>query len=184
MQHLLWSVGHNRILTNSIRFRRHMTDNPYCNMCPGVKETISHIFRDYPYAKRVWLQILDNGEWEEFRVGLVKDWLLNHLQNKGRNTRRRENQELIFGTTIWFLWKWRNDLAFSNKSITHRHHKLIMQYVNNIKKAAQPNRELDRRKKKQEWLIGWRKPEVDFVVINTDGASKGNLGITRARGLI
>lgn len=59
-----------------------------------------------------------------------------------------------------------------------------MNYVRALKKASEPSMEPDKKKRKHDHLIGWKKLAVGFAIINTDGASKGKPGISGAEGLI
>ncbi|KAL2932873.1 hypothetical protein RDABS01_015992 [Bienertia sinuspersici] len=45
---------HNRLLCNANRNHRGLTNNPICNECDNVEETILHILRDCKVAQQ-WL---------------------------------------------------------------------------------------------------------------------------------
>lgn len=50
----LWLVFHDRVMTNTFRFVRGLTDDPRCGVCAEVEENIEHILRKCPTAKMVW----------------------------------------------------------------------------------------------------------------------------------
>lgn len=82
MRHLLWQVGHGKLLTNMERIRRKMARDPYCTGCPKVVESVSHVLRDCPNAKRVWTRLIGRENWHDFRTGDVKEWLSHNLKGE------------------------------------------------------------------------------------------------------
>lgn len=58
IKHFLWLVKRQRLLTNSERTRRCLTDNPGCILCGDTQETVLHVLRDYRIAKEVWMKLL------------------------------------------------------------------------------------------------------------------------------
>lgn len=49
-----WLFFNCRLLTNVNRVRRKLTLDPSCPHCPGVPETMIHLFRDCPKARVIW----------------------------------------------------------------------------------------------------------------------------------
>ena len=49
-----WTLVHGRILTGDNLERRGFAGPFRCPMCFESKETIQHLFLDYPYARNVW----------------------------------------------------------------------------------------------------------------------------------
>ncbi|KAK8559190.1 hypothetical protein V6N12_042472 [Hibiscus sabdariffa] len=68
----LWLVGHERILTNADRTRRHLTCDSRCSICSVSKEDIDHALRHCLIASSVWNQIICMD-------GLLSAWSL-HIQ--------------------------------------------------------------------------------------------------------
>ncbi|WCJ40291.1 DNAse I-like superfamily protein [Euphorbia peplus] len=62
----IWLVTKRRILTNPERKRRHLSDEDLCQICNLYPETITHVFRDCPFARSVWLRLLHHNEFNEF----------------------------------------------------------------------------------------------------------------------
>lgn len=52
-----WLFFQCRLLTNVNRARRKLTLDPCCPHCPGVPETMLHLFRDCPKARTIWTAI-------------------------------------------------------------------------------------------------------------------------------
>ncbi|CAN1181801.1 Putative ribonuclease H protein At1g65750, partial [Linum perenne] len=72
IQHFLWLVLHNKLLTNAESSRRHLTNNSSCPRCYNLEESVSHVLRDCLFAVNVWSALdlqLDSsiqnsaGEW-------------------------------------------------------------------------------------------------------------------------
>ncbi|CAN1122460.1 Putative ribonuclease H protein At1g65750 [Linum perenne] len=54
VRHFLWLIAHEKVLTNSERCRRHLTDDSRCHRCPNSVEDVLHVCRDCTLAKEVW----------------------------------------------------------------------------------------------------------------------------------
>ena len=57
IQHFLWLVSNNALLTTQGRCRRGMTDEDTCQVCGCESETVLHILRDCPVVKEMWMSI-------------------------------------------------------------------------------------------------------------------------------
>ncbi|CAN1744017.1 Putative ribonuclease H protein At1g65750 [Linum perenne] len=110
IKHFLWLVTHDRLLTNAERHRRHISDTDSCRLYNNVSESALHIFRDCHFARSVWHALLPSGIVHDFFTGDIQRWISKGLQ--------MENFNLIFGITIWILWKARNEDIFDNRSVT------------------------------------------------------------------
>ena len=49
----LWTVAHNAIMTNEMRWRRRISDNKCCCECVNEVETLTHALRDCPKAQKI-----------------------------------------------------------------------------------------------------------------------------------
>ncbi|CAN1142701.1 Putative ribonuclease H protein At1g65750 [Linum perenne] len=58
VRHFLWLVGHNRLLTNEERRKRHMTNEGGCRLCPSIAKDSLHVLRDCKAAKTFWKEFL------------------------------------------------------------------------------------------------------------------------------
>ncbi|CAN1789810.1 Putative ribonuclease H protein At1g65750 [Linum perenne] len=57
VQHFLWLVTHDRLLTNLERKRRHISDSSSCPRCRDINESVPHVLWDCPFAALVWDEI-------------------------------------------------------------------------------------------------------------------------------
>ena len=62
----LWTVAHNTIMTNEARWRRRISDNKWCGNCVTEVETLAHVLRDCPKARKVWEVFIKLDEREMF----------------------------------------------------------------------------------------------------------------------
>lgn len=102
---LLWLSCHDRILGNSNRFKRNMTDNPKCYTCGE-----SNILRDCPAARLVWKKMGGLTTYQRFWQGNVKEWIVFNVDNN--ITTLLEYWPTLFAVTTWWLWRWRNCCVF------------------------------------------------------------------------
>lgn len=58
IQHFLWLIRRQRLLTNSEWVHRCMTDNACYVRCGGTQELVLHALCDYLFAQKVWLKCL------------------------------------------------------------------------------------------------------------------------------
>ncbi|KAF5938109.1 hypothetical protein HYC85_025615 [Camellia sinensis] len=53
-KHTLWLVRHDRLLTNEMKLRRHLSSEATCTLCDHPCETTIHALRDCYRAQRIW----------------------------------------------------------------------------------------------------------------------------------
>ncbi|CAN1726177.1 Putative ribonuclease H protein At1g65750 [Linum perenne] len=173
----LWLATHGRLMTNSARQRRKMTDDASCSLCHGVDETIGHVLRDCRFAKEVWNQMQDfDCSEREWRAD-SSTWMSTHL---GSATK------LQFGTICWYLWKSRNERVFSastDSAATTAARALSWTRV--IEDAIAHNNDgfLGNNSKRVS-DIAWEPGPSDWWVLNTDGSFNSTRGKATAGGLL
>ncbi|CAN1852210.1 Putative ribonuclease H protein At1g65750 [Linum perenne] len=104
IRHFMWLTAQGRIMTNTERMRRHITDQSECMACGVVSEDINHVFRLCNVAKSIWSLILPEViSTPQFQMDFQNWWIgnigipsINHL----------------FFIGAWLIWKWRNMLVF------------------------------------------------------------------------
>uniref|UniRef100_A0A6N2MZS1 RNase H type-1 domain-containing protein n=1 Tax=Salix viminalis TaxID=40686 RepID=A0A6N2MZS1_SALVM len=152
----LWTVGHNAIMTNEVRWRRKMTDNKYCGQCVNVVETVTHALRDCPKARKIWEVFVKTEE---------RDLFFSQ----------------IFGITLWYIWKERCNTTFGGDQGNWFGTILaIKRMVEDSKKIQRNGNESPA----EAANIGWKYPAEGWIKLNVDGCSKGNPGIAGAGGVI
>ncbi|WCJ35671.1 DNAse I-like superfamily protein [Euphorbia peplus] len=176
----LWLVVHNRILTNSNRKIRHLCESDQCPVCSN-QESVLHVLRDCRVAAVVWRCFLPPASCPEFFSANRSSWVLGNLSSAARW--RSIPWPVIFSVACWWIWRWRNEGIFDpNKSSRLNKVDFIVEQCMDFCKAYEANGTL--RSGVRGQLVAWKCPEVGWVRLNCDGASKGNPGPGSAGGLI
>lgn len=90
-----WQIIHGRLLTKK---------NPYCQHCPGVEESITHVLRDCPIAAFLWRHLIEVENRSKFFGCDLVDWV-----NLNMNGEMGKHHELpwisLWATACYCLWK-------------------------------------------------------------------------------
>ena len=159
----LWLASQDRIMTNSNRFLRRLTDDPRCLVCGEVEENTAHILRECPAALMVWRKLGVELRTVTWRLPL-KDWILLNLESVKDET--DGNWAQLFSVTVWWLWRWRNERVFnSSPSIPIDQVSFILARVHQIKSAF--NKELlepcNQGTRRTEVMVQWKYPSMGWV---------------------
>lgn len=105
----LWTLAHDRLLTNQGSWRRRMTNSPACPRCSCAVEDALHMLRDCPPSKEVWVRTWPTAFIPEFFSLHLHEWLLKSLSLNSRPRAMGEGSwSERMAITMWNLWKWRN----------------------------------------------------------------------------
>ena len=178
----LWTVAHNAVMTNELRWRRRITDNRYCCYCGNEVENLIHVLRDCPKAKRIWEGFVGIEERELFFSQTQYAWIISNLTSRKKCMRYGEWQ-LAFGITIWYIWKERCNRTFDRDQGSWFKTNLAIKRM--IGDSLMLRRgDDDQTKGKEVDHIGWKYPADGWIKLNVDGCSKGNPGMAGAGGAI
>ncbi|KAJ6420916.1 hypothetical protein OIU84_028322 [Salix udensis] len=171
VKHLIWLIFHGCLPTNTLRFRRRLMDNQGCPRCQFAVEDTWHCIRDCRRAWEVWEELGFVGT-TNFLGGNTVDWIIQQVDS---------DQGHLFLSALWWIWRQRNCFAFGN------HYEGDVWLRRNIWRMASDSHMAwgeDMKVTKETIQILWQRPPWDFVKINVDGSSLGNLGRIGAGGLI
>lgn len=73
-------MKHRKILTNSERAKRRMTNDESCTACENVQETVLHALRDCKVATDVWLKVISADSVSGFFWLNMEDWLSANIR--------------------------------------------------------------------------------------------------------
>jgi hypothetical protein len=112
-----WQLIHNRIPTKDNLARRGIlggVTHGNCVMCSGMLETANHLFLHCDYAFSIWLEVF---RWLGVTVVMPTDlsMLFEYFIGLARSKKSRKGFMLVWHTTLWLIWRSRNDVIFNNK---------------------------------------------------------------------
>lgn len=85
--------------------------DPSCRICSHHEEDINHILRHCNLAKEVWANLLSPQQASTFFGLPLRTWISSNIEPGGSNPK---DWPLVFTTTVWWLWKWRNHRCFED----------------------------------------------------------------------
>ncbi|CAN1845759.1 Putative ribonuclease H protein At1g65750 [Linum perenne] len=165
VRHFLWLMGHNRLLTNSERRRRHLADSDLCPICNDESETMEHCIRSCKSATEVWKDLIPPHLFQDFMTTPFQEWWKDNLQNKDRGSK--------FGLTCWQIWLCRNERIFNNVVSTKGSIRAKVNFWQSIMIQAQNLAERGRSltPNSKTWQdISWQPHSDPWVTLNTDGS--------------
>lgn len=80
----LWLVTHDRLMTNTNRYIRGLTNDPRCGLCGDTEEDSDHILRKCPNAVRVWKKFPWINE-QELPTKPFREWIYWNLTDKNQS---------------------------------------------------------------------------------------------------
>ncbi|KAK8555205.1 hypothetical protein V6N12_009358 [Hibiscus sabdariffa] len=110
----LWLTYRERLMTNSERFRRSFGRSASCPRCSSDMESTIHALRDCKEAKETWLLLLPQSYATYFFQADIKAWLQQNLSSTMLHHTNGIPWNLLFISTLWQIWKYRNDFVFNS----------------------------------------------------------------------
>ncbi|KAJ8422016.1 hypothetical protein Cgig2_007566 [Carnegiea gigantea] len=175
MRFFLWLARHDRLMTNSNRFIRGLTDDPRCKGCLNGEEHTVHLLRDCKLAREIWTHLVPHARQIAFFNLPLKDWMSSNLVNGSLSDR---NWATIFATATWWLWKCRNRRCFENPELHQPEAWVFIQarareIINAFNAPSLPS-SVASKQRIQEAFVHWHALREDWIKLNIDGASRGN----------
>ncbi|XP_019197687.1 PREDICTED: uncharacterized protein LOC109191482 [Ipomoea nil] len=161
----IWTAMHGKILTNSNRYKRCLSECDKCIRCPTKTEDTQHVLRDCPAAKEVLEIVLPYLSMDPNLP--FEDWMTIGIRKSGGST-HPSNISTLFATTLWWIWRWRNDAVFNNqeKSLSYK--------VEWIQTQAEETPKAFRKTRTpllSSWSkLCWTKPPAGIIKINIDAS--------------
>lgn len=163
-----WFVLHKAILTNHQRRLRHITDNPSYDIYYEDFKSWEHVLQDCSESRGMWEEVVPSTYQDYFFFDHLDEWIIHNLMDSSVND-DRTLWNVIFNVGCWLNWKWRNHRIFTQKMAQRKAYQvqtMAKEYfrIHSLMSAA---RDLGT---KPEILLGWDKPLVDKIKLNTDSA--------------
>ncbi|CAI9106595.1 OLC1v1005787C1 [Oldenlandia corymbosa var. corymbosa] len=154
------------------------------DFCGAIRETVMHVLRDYPAAKKIWLRLVPGDRRQIFFNLQLEDWLWHNLNRKSEGF--VEDWDCFFGVTAWRIWSWRNRRTFEGVDGSDaKRVDEIVKFVGGIQQASVHEKTM--RGVCRGWeerMIRWLPPPVDWVKINSDGSFNMYNGVGCAGGVV
>lgn len=107
----MWLCAYDKILTNKQRVKQNFTNDPICDCCRSVEESVIHALRDCLVVKDLWKMLVKPIYWPGFFRGETLAWFaFNSCREMGKF--ENLNWKVTFGETIRRIWLRRNALIF------------------------------------------------------------------------
>ncbi|KAF7815487.1 hypothetical protein G2W53_029456 [Senna tora] len=104
---LIWLITHGKILTNSHRHHRNLTDNATCPRCGRADETVLHALRDCDEVAELWMRFIAPQRWNTFfslELGGWIDW--NRLKDTITSNSMMNNMKANSSKCVrWIGWE-------------------------------------------------------------------------------
>nr|GMD40682.1 putative RNA-directed DNA polymerase [Ipomoea batatas] len=181
----LWLVRHGRIMTNHERKRRGFIYYDQCQHCLTIMEDINHLLRHCPKAMEVWRKLLPQTAINKFWNIDFLTWFDLNVAGKGAFS-SVENGPILFAITLWWIWRWRNEIIFKGKSmdIDHKIRWINMQVAESVRAFEKISQPASNTHNKVQRLIRWTKPPDGWTKMNIDGSRDTLTGHASCGGLL
>ncbi|KAK8537620.1 hypothetical protein V6N12_043773 [Hibiscus sabdariffa] len=168
LRFFLWLSLKGKLMTNTERFRHSLCPQPLCPCCHDVGETVLHVLRDCRNAQAVWCLLLPPERYKLFFSSDTVEWLLSNVASHELHSTWDLPWPLLFISTVWQLWKARNDLVFNDicfdAILVHQRSVLWARYY------AEKNSSAASSHPASPPAHYWQRPAEGWICLNTDGA--------------
>ena len=115
IQCFIWKCYLHSLPVKELLVARGIAENGVCKYCGLGSESILHVLRDCPFAKKIWAN-LDNTRCDEdfFSSGLC-GWLKRNLKDSKDWVAGQSPWDVQFAFGIWSLWTHRNKRIFKHE---------------------------------------------------------------------
>ncbi|GLT74663.1 hypothetical protein SLA2020_464490 [Shorea laevis] len=177
----VWLLLRNRVMTNSVRYERHLTDSTLCPRCGSSQESSIHLLRDCYYARQVWELMVGPSRGFFHQPDFPKRLEKNATLHRKVPLHDIEHS-ILFLCIIWMIWKCRNQLVFE-----HQHIPPVVCFEKARRLTVDTQTAIGAnilvRRRELRW-INWKPPDRPFLKLNTDGSLDQNSGKATAGGLL
>eukprot|EP00253_Pinus_taeda_P036591 PITA_36591 len=207
----LWLLSHNRTLTWDNLRKRKFAGPSICLNCKTEEESTAHLMHLCPLSRRIWEKVSFRCQKNVRIQGDINNTLRSWPQQPYQCNILNSLWQIIPGTVMWNIWKERNWRVFKDQALDlEQVWTIIKQNLqetlsikgwshedlpsNNQEQAIWNNWQFQITSlksaqgtsvtKRKKTLTNWTHPPNNTYLLNFDGASKGNPGITGYGGVI
>ncbi|KAL4588235.1 hypothetical protein LXL04_001117 [Taraxacum kok-saghyz] len=112
---MIWRANRDR-LPNRLNLHQKgiETLSVLCPICGNYPETLDHLFLKCEVASSTWGEMLRWLELDQHHANTMQD-VFDWVDNLVINTRKKEVVDAVVCSLKWYIWKFRNDMIFSQK---------------------------------------------------------------------
>ncbi|KAL5785608.1 hypothetical protein ACOSQ2_008000 [Xanthoceras sorbifolium] len=114
----LWSLLHEKILTNDHRRARCLTTDSSCPRCFSGLESIDHLLRGCKSSVGIWNQVCTGFSSSTTFSDSFISWIYANLKNTTIIVGDAP-WYMVFALTVWYIWKWRCCKVFDINFVIH-----------------------------------------------------------------
>lgn len=103
----MWLIMKDRLMSNSLRVRRNMSDSAICSRCNCEVESSIHIIRDCVEARNIWRYFINTSCWDLNTP--VVSWLKSNLMSMDKAYLDGIPWNIWFAAISFNIWKDRNN---------------------------------------------------------------------------
>ncbi|XVF39991.1 hypothetical protein PTKIN_Ptkin01aG0077600 [Pterospermum kingtungense] len=182
---LLWLLKHKRLMCNAEHMRRGFIPQGNCALCLDDFEDVDHLFRFCPQSAAIWSHLLPPSEFQSQSTLDFEAWLQYNIKLTSLGELNWD-WKVLFATTIWWIWRWRNDRVFNNVEYSLD---FKISWIKAKAREVMVATSLDVRvpSDAQEYiskLVGWLPPPNGWITVNTDGCCKNNFSVAGCGGVL
>ncbi|KAF7807009.1 ribonuclease H [Senna tora] len=177
---LLWRISHNSLPTRS-KIASWNSLSSLCSICKTGRELNTHVIRDCPNTSHIWNYFVKPNDRTTFFLLPLKEWVTWNIKKGGMVS--NIPWSMLFSIICSRVWDWRNKFINDNEfQYPLEPHKSILIYAKSqmsafaVLKPVIPSVPV--------LPILWKKPEVGWVKVNTDGAVCKESKVAGCGGLI
>lgn len=106
-------VVHKRIMCNEERVRRGFTADRSCKRCPGILESVQHVFQCCGVSNTIWNYLIPAAVLMDLSNLNFDEWIRTNVWGKVRCDLTDEWGN-FFSVMVWWLWRCKNDFVFND----------------------------------------------------------------------
>jgi ribonuclease HI len=166
----LWTMLHSALPTKAMLFHRRIIQDSSCPRCNSSIETTIHCLRDCAFVKQVWTS-LGYSDSDFFQGEDLYTWLRHGLDH---------HTSPLFMAALWLIWCARNKLCIENDFVSLYSLRLQIGNYAQLLRSCFFNQSMASSTR----MVKWNAHGGNSMILNVDGSSIGNPGVSGFGGLI
>ncbi|KAL0722059.1 hypothetical protein Bca4012_036658 [Brassica carinata] len=142
----------------------------------------SLLLQDCSATAGIWTRIVTPGKQQRFFSLPLLEWLYENISRDASGN--GDSWVTLFAMTVWWCWKWRCGYVFGEIGKCRDRVQFVKNKAQEIILSNKNLRISSTAGVRVEKQIAWHRPANSWFKLNTDGAPRGNPGLTTVGGVI